>query len=430
MKRLMIVLLLILIAGCRPAPTPATTPSLSPSPPPPTPAPPPSPEADDAPLHLRLWVSDAILPAEATEAEAPLLAQIAAFDSRQEHIEIEVLVKKNAGTGGLLDLLETASQAAPAVLPDLVLMDESAMREAAAEKLLQPLPAESLPPSSYETAVAASRIESETFGLPYLVAIEGLALRPTPALTLPEGTLYWHDVISEALPLLFPAAPPDDLADDFLLRLYLEAGGSLQDEAGNLTLDRDALEQSYGFIAEAVQAGLIDPQTVLALPDAQSCWTTFREEERWRLTVLPAADYWLASPQEAVPVEALLPTTTTKPLQIGHYWLWALVTTDERRQEAALTLLDWLLTPPNLSDVSEAVHLFPTTGEALALWPLPPAEFTFVSRLVTAAAPPPPQPVEGNVRKALQSGLTLLLNHPQEVTPAEAAEHALLTLRK
>ncbi len=430
MKKALWLLLALLLGGCALFRVP--TPALSPTPPPPPPATPTPtpPPVEDGYLTLTLWVSDAVLAPDATEEDAPLLAQVAAFNERHDRLEVNLLVKRNDGAGGLLNLLETASEAAPSVLPDLILMDEATMRESASESLIRPFQTAEVPASTYATAIQAARVGTETFGLPYLVGMEGMALRGGEGLTLTKGRLTWGEVLSQSVTFLFPAAPPDGLADDFLLRLYLSTGGRLQDEGGNPALDRAALEETYRFLFTALGKGLISPEALAEMDDARACWDRFREERRWQLTALPAADYWLSAPREGEPVAALVPMTQTDVPQIGHYWLWTLVTDDPARRQASLELLAWLLYPPNLSESSQAAGLFPTTGEALALWPLPPDEFTFVSRMVVAAAPPAPQPIEGNVRKALQSGLTLLLEDPLNITPDEAAEQALLTLRK
>ncbi len=429
MKRLSWFLFAFLLGGCAAfhTTTPTATPPFSP---PPTPTLTPAVAVEDGYVELDLWISDAILPPDATEEESPLLAQLSAFSERHERVEINVQVKRNEGEGGLLNLLETASKVAPSVLPDLVLMDEATMREAASESLLRPLLSGEMPASTYPTAIQAGRVGTGTYGLPYLVGVEGMALRAGRELTLTEGRLTWGTVLSESLTFLFPAAPSDGLADDFLLRLYLSTGGRLQDESGNPALDRAALEETYRFLFTALGQGLISPEVLAEMDDARTCWDHFREDGRWQLTVLPAADYWLASPREGRPVAALVPMTQTDVPQIGHYWLWTLVTDDPARRQASVELLAWLLYPPNLSESSQAAGLFPTTGEALALWPLPPDDFTFVSRMVVAASPSAPQPIEGNVRKALQSGLMLLLQDPLNITPDEAAEQALLTLRK
>ncbi len=429
MTRLRWLLFAFLLGGCavfRPStPTPTMVPSPSPSP-----TPTPTPPVEVSYLELTLWVSDAILPAEATVEGSPLLTQVEAFDERHDGIGINLLVKQNDGEGGLLNLLETASKAAPGVLPDLVLMDERTMREAAAESLIRPLEARDVPASTYPTAIQAGRVGTETYGLPYLVDVEGLALRAGRGLTLPDGRLTWGQVFSQSVTFLFPAAPPDGLADDFLMRLYLSTGGRVQDEGGNPALDRTALEETYRFLFTAMGKGLTSPDVLAGMEDAHTCWETFREDRQWRLTALPAAEYWLSSPRVGEPVAALVPLTETTLSQIGHYWMWAVVADEPSRRQAIAELLAWLLYPPNLSESSQAVGLFPTTGEALALWPLPPDDFTFVSRLVVSANPPPPQPIDGNVRKALQSGLALLLEETLNVTPEEAAEQALLTLRK
>ena len=374
---------------------------------------------------LTLWVPDFMpLYDEAGEATY-LMEQIEAFNQTHRTVQVDVLVKKATGPGGLYDLLETGSQAAPEVLPDLLLLDEADLYKASNAALIQPmLESVTVPTSTYSLAIEATQQPTVSYAVPLLMDIEQTVYNPRLALTAP---LSWTSVLSGGYSLLFPAAPPNDLAEDALLAAYLGSGGTIIDEAGEPFLDRAVLEDLYGFFGDLRAKEAINVQLVSDLPDATACWEAYQERQA-TLSVVPAAEYWNA--ENRIDAPGWIPTVSGKPYGLAHFWSVALVTQDPVRQDAALRLIDWLNEPERLTLVSQQVVMLPTNRETLALWGLVPEDLDFVDTLLeTAALPPRVEEIDRPVRRALQAGLVLMLGE-SSATSDQAAAQALTVLRK
>ncbi len=374
---------------------------------------------------ITLWVPDFMpLYDEAGEA-TQFMTQIEAFNRSNRTTQVDVLVKKATGPGGIYHLMETGAQAAPEVLPDLVLLNEADLHKAADAALIQPLPeAVSVPTSTYALAIEATRQPTVSYAVPLLANIEQTVYNPRLALSAP---LSWTTVLSGGYSLLFPAAPPDDLADDALLAAYLGSGGILVDEAGTPFLDRGILEDFYGFLIELRARELLDAQLVSELPDASTCWEAYQERQA-TLSVVPAAEYWSAETRIDAP--GWMPTADGTPYSMARVWSLALVTSDPARQEEALELAAWLSEPDRLAEASQQVPMLPTNRETLALWGLMPEELDFIDVLFEAAALPPlTEELDRPIRRALQAGLALVLGETP-ATAEQAAAQALRVLRK
>jgi ABC-type glycerol-3-phosphate transport system substrate-binding protein len=210
-----------------------------------------------------------------------------------------------------------------------------------------------------------------------------------------------------------------------VLAAYIGAGGATSDENGKPKLDRAALEQVYRFMDEMVEDSLIDVERVSGLPDATACWELY-QEGIGHLSIVPAGLYWSAPLEGSLPGWA--PTPSGNPITIGRVWSMAVVSQDPYRQKAALKLLEWLTTPEQVADLTRATRTLPARFHAIELWGLFPEETAFLKQLLDGAVPSLPSGIDTPVRRALQAGLTAILNAEVE-TPEEAATYALNSLR-
>ncbi len=416
----------VILAGC------ALLPSLTPSPtPPPTatfsPLPTPSPTATTMPappfVILDIWVPDFLNPNDETTGAAVLTGQLAEFTDIYPDIQVQVIVKKATGTGGLYGLLNTAYPVAPSVLPDLIVLNQSDLGEAIEEGLVRPLepyPVElaSFFPFSY----SGLQKEERLYGIPFVVQADQMVYRSGISAAPPFS---WTDVLTSGYSLLFPAGVTDGVADDALLAIYLGSGGSVVDDQGKPTLDRAILEQLYRFFDEMTRRNLLNSDRVLSLADAQSCWDVY-QQGIGRLSPVPAGVYWTAPSQVNLPTWA--PTLHGQPTAIAHTWSLALVTDDPFRQEAALQLALWLTAPRQMADLTRATFLLPPRTQAIEQWGLLPEEVLFLEKWLNSATPALPAYVDLPVRRALQAGLRGLLSR-EVTTPEEAATYALANLR-
>jgi len=419
------ILLTVALGGCawlETSPmTPTSTPTATPTP---TPEPTPTPTPTPLPglVTLTLWVPDFLNPYEDETGASIFHEQLAAFSLIQPDIQVQIIVKKRAGTGGLYNMLSTAYAAAPSVVPDLIILNTDDLQTAAQEGYVQRLAVTPLKVKEFFPFVWVPDPHiTSTYGIPFVVQADHMVYRQNVSATPPFS---WTDVLTGGYTLLFPAAPPDGLADDALLAAYLGADGTVVDENGKVKLDRPVLEQLYRFFAAMKSRNLINVERVMELPDASACWATY-QEGIGKLSAIPAGEYWTNPPQGSLP--GWMPTPTGKPIAIGHVWSMAVVSQDPFRQKAALKLLEWLTAPEQVADLTRATHLLPAQYDALELWMLSPEQTTFLTQLLESTVRSLPPTVDTPVRRALQAGLTAILQGDVE-TPEEAATYALKVL--
>jgi ABC-type glycerol-3-phosphate transport system substrate-binding protein len=417
------ILLTVVFSGCVWLETSQTTPTPTPTETPmPTPEPTPTPTPLPGMVTLTLWVPDFLNPYEDATGASVFHEQLAAFSLIQPDIQVQIVVKKSAGTGGIYNILSAAYSAAPAVVPDLIILNTYDLQAAANDGYLQTLNATPLKAKEFFPFVWTPDPNiTSTYGIPFVVQADHMVYRQDVSATPPFS---WTDVLTGGYTLLFPAAPTDGLADDALLAAYLGADGAVVDENGKMKLDRPVLEQLYRFFAEMKNRNLINLERVMSFPDATACWATYQEGVG-RLSAVPAGEYWSNPPQGSLP--SWVPTPTGKPIAIGHAWSMALVSQDPFRQKAALKLLEWLTAPEQVADLTRATHLLPAQYAAIELWELLPEQTTFLTQLLEGTILSLPPAVDTPVRRALQAGLTAILQGEVE-TPEEAATYALTTL--
>ena len=274
--RLVLALLLLLSVGCNVhladqfalpvlsgSPTEAqTTPALltqtepAPASFSPTPSASSTPERVNGPLTLHIWLPPQFDPASGTKEGSLLKQRLEEFKVRRPGILLDVRIKALDGPGGLLDMLSTASAAAPGILPDLVALPRPMMEAAALKGLLHPFDGlmTALDNSDwYDYALQLAQLQKSTFGLPF--AGDALILIYRPSIVGdPPRRLNNSQAIKG--PLAFPAGDPQSL---FTLLLYQAAGGPVQDEQGRPSLDPAVLAQVLSFYQDIGQAG--DVQT-------------------------------------------------------------------------------------------------------------------------------------------------------------------------
>ena len=85
-----------------------------------------------------IWLAPQFDPS--TPAGQLLIARIAAFEAQHPGVRINLRVKPESGAGGLLEALQAAVVAAPAVVPDLITLSPDDLQTAVGLTLIQPLP--------------------------------------------------------------------------------------------------------------------------------------------------------------------------------------------------------------------------------------------------------------------------------------------------
>jgi maltose-binding protein MalE len=98
-------------------------------------------EFPPAPRHLtlKLWVPEFLDPYNASVGGTALTSQLNDFSANNDRVQVEVVAKLDTGPGGLLNLLSTAVDVAPSILPDVIVLNKADLQSAVNAGLVQPL---------------------------------------------------------------------------------------------------------------------------------------------------------------------------------------------------------------------------------------------------------------------------------------------------
>jgi len=367
------------------------------------------------PRILRIWVPPQFDPAAETEAGAILQAKLDEFVARRPGLQVEVRVKAESGTSGLVNALTATHSAAPAIMPDLVALSRTNLEAATAKGLLHPLDGLTTlidDPDWYPYARQIARIQNTTFGLPF--AGDALAL-VSYRYPLPSA---WDELPAETL-FIFPAADPNAL---FTLSLYLSAGGTLQDSQGQLDVDEVTLAEVLALYKPDTENQFISPQVINYVNDEQA-WNAFREQ-RGNLVVSWTSRF--LNEQTLTLALGTLPGLENGQYTLATGWSWALAGSNPENQALAVELAEFLSEGQFLAEWSQAAGYLPTRPTALSSW-----EDARVQTILTQAAEsanliPSDDPLV-TVGPIFTEGILSVLNGKQ--VPAEAAQSIIEQLK-
>ena len=369
----------------------------------------------NGPRILRIWVPPQFDPAAETEAGAILQAKLDEFVARRPGLQVEVRVKAESGTSGLVNALTVTHSAAPAIMPDLVALSRTNLEAATAQGLLHPLDGLTTlldDPDWYPYARQVARIQNTTFGLPF--AGDALAL-VSYRYPLPSA---WNELPGETL-FIFPAADPRAL---FTLSLYLSAGGTLQDSQGKLDLDEAILAETLSLYKPDIENKFISPQVINYENDEQT-WNAFREQ-RGNLVVSWTSRF--LNEQTLSLALGTLPGLETGQYTLATGWSWALAGSNPEDQALAVELAEFLSEEQFLAEWSQAAGYLPTRPTALSSW-----EDARIQTILTQAAETanlvPSDDLLVTVGPIFTEAILSVLNGKQ--LPAEAAQSIIEQLK-
>jgi len=418
---------MLVLLGCEgPTLTPIpVVPTDTPTEPPPSPTPTPTPKAAPMITTLELWLPEELDPYGGSGGSNVLAQQLSDFSDSYPNLQVDVVVKKAHGRGGLIDFMRTARDAAPSVLPDLVVLDAADLGTVAGSGLIQPLD-DSLGPSAVDDrfpfATTMGKVEGQTVGALLGVDLQHMAYRPALFDTPPVS---WTQVISAPASFLFPAGGYDGRVNDATLIQYLGAGGKLTDAEGNPTLDEEVMADVLDFYTRCVTNTVIIPTQVLTATHVDQVWEAFKKGEGG-MTAVRATRYWLEADETMAP--APIPTKSGQPISIARGWALAIVSEDPERKDSAVQLIDWLTAPRQNASWTQAAGYLPATRSALRLWGVSEEERMVLRELLEAAMPPPRPIVFETVGPPMQQALVAVLRG--RATPKEAAADAVQTLQQ
>jgi len=392
---------------------------------PPTPVPTALLEVQPMIVTLRLWVPEELNPYGGTPGASVLAQHLADFSDAYPELQIEVVVKKAHGRGGLVDFLRTARDAAPSVLPDLVILDAADLKTAAGSELLQPLD-ELLSPAlavdRFPFAVEMGQVQTQTMGFVLGVETQHLAYRPD---IFESPIVSWTQVISSSQLFLFPAGGDNRVVNDATLIQYMAAGGELSDAEGNPTISKDPLLSVFGFYSDCLSTGVISPSVVLGITDAAQAWDQFKAGVGG-MAVVPSRRYWMEADETMA--FAPVPMRNGNLLSTVQGWTISLVVSDPSRQKLSMLLVDWLIAHDHNAEWTQATGYLPGTRGALQLWSISSTERVKLANILNAAKLLPEGEASMVTGIALQEGLEALLKG--RAGPEEAVAIAVDSVRR
>ena len=321
----LVVVLLLVLYGCgggEKTVTPESVlPTLVASPLLPISAPMPTPEIQPMIVTLELWLPEELDPYGSQSGAETLARQLDEFSDAYPDVQVEVTVKMAHGRGGLLDFLRAAQDAAPSVMPDLIVLDATELETAVGFGLIQPLDALLAPDvlaERFPFAAAQGTVNDQIVGFIIGADLQHLTYRPS---LLDSPPVSWRQEIFPPVSFLFPAGGRGRPVDDATLIQYLAAGGSLSDAEGNPLLDEPVLESVLSFYDDCANFIAISQTISLATPPAVS--PTIASTVSLTSTVAVSATASLtaslaisptAAPTSSLPITATVPVTSSPPV--------------------------------------------------------------------------------------------------------------------
>lgn len=340
------------------------------------------------------------------DAAVALLADVLArFAQQHPDVHVQVAIKAEEGPASLFNYLRSAQRVAPAILPDLLLMEADQLRPLLELGMLSPLPLAELanPALIYPFARAAATVDEENYGVPYFADLLHLVYNRQ---LLTEPPASWGALIAMDAQFVYPGADYVAPHEDWVLLEYMRMAAQTTDEITGINIA--ALDSLFTRLAAARTNGVI-AEAVLTISTAEDVWANLATGGA-ALGTLPA-QLFLA---QSTPVEefgfAPLALGDAAPPTFGQVWMFAVPATDPERRTVVLALLNQLLAPAVQAEWSFAAHRLPTRQDALAALPLPATYRDFLHQELQDAQPWPAQQLDDDFVRRLHQTHRALLN--------------------
>ncbi len=372
---------------------------------------------------VRIWLPPEFDPDGNNAASGLLKARLQEFEAENPDVRLEVRVKALDGTGGLLDSLVAANAAAPAALPDLVLLPRPLLESAALKGLLYPydgLTSIMDDQSWFEYALQLAHLKTSTYGIPFAGDIMVLA-HSLAKMQITPPTLA--DALIQGDVLLYPAADPQAL---FTLCMYLAEGGKLQDDQGRPTLEEALLMNILDYDQQANLAE-VTPYTLTQFVDDDQVWEALLSSQ------YPMAVTWTSTYLSDNRVDqanlgiAPLPTPDGTPFTLATGWSWGLTGQDTARRLLSVELAEYLVEKEFLAEWTQTAGYLPPRVDALQSWQAS-AERQVIEQISYSAWLVPPADLLSNIGPVVQQAVMDVLNGQSD--PQTAARAAIDQIKR
>lgn len=364
---------------------------------------------------LVLWLPPQFDPSAGGLAASMLQARLGEFGDQHPQIRIQVRVKAEEGTGGMLDSLQQAQAAAPLALPDLVLLPHTQLSAAATAGVAHPLELEVSPDEWYVFAEEMATVDGQTYGIPFAADALIAAFRPSAVEAYPSN---WSALLESRLTLGFAAADPDAL---FTIAELISAEETAAASEADFAPSQDALNVVFNFYESGTERGNF-PFWLNQYQTQDQSWQAFTEGR------VPMVVTRISRVLDARNVDVLgapLPTQNGEPFALVDGWVLAVTGSQAQSNELATELAQFLTTPEFLAQWTAAAGLLPTQPASLAAW-APDARQALASQLVEEAHALPDEEMIDLWGTPLSEAVVALLK--QEISAEEAMQAVLAAI--
>ncbi len=320
----------------------------------------PSPTAEE-PSTFVLWMPPRFDPESGTAAGEILRAQLEQYSTDHPGETIQTRIKAETGMGGLLDTLMTASGAAPAALPNLVLLSRPDFEKAAKAGLLAPLGMAELPADQTEWfpfSLQLASVNSSIYGVPFAGDMLVMGYKKS---VIAYPPVDWEGIYKQGAPLTFPAADPLGITTALF---YMNAGGSFLLEDEKVILDEKPLQDGLQIFYNGASAGIFQFWMLdqKSFPESNQIFldTASPYELTW-------SSLFLNNRNENLAITPI-PGITGEGTSLVSGWVLAIPQSSNEKMSESLEFMNYLIDPAFQSDWSEAAGYIPVHSKALEEW--------------------------------------------------------------
>ena len=365
-------------------------------------------------IILTIWLPPEFDVAGGNLAANLLQDKLAEFTEQHPQVRIEIRVKAEEGTGGMLDSLLAAQSAAPLAQPDLILLPHIQLQDAAQSGVLSPISGSSTEVDSrdwYPFAQQMASIDGQNYGIPFAADALAVAFRPTAVSTIPSN---WNAYLEARRPLGLAVADPwaqFSLAE--LAALHEKSG-----DVSEFSFTEQDLVGLFEFYSSAQARGVF-PFWFTQYQTYEQSWQAFTEGR------VPMVVAWTSKIFDSRNLEILgspLPTQSGRDFTLVKGWVLVISTPYTERIQLVTELAEFLTTPEFIAQWSAAAGLLPSRASSLAAW-APDARQALASQIVLGAVALPPKATLEVWGQPLADAMVGILK--QELTTQEAVDGIL-----
>ena len=362
------------------------------------------------PITLNLWLPPKFSNFSGDLASALLQQRLDLFHELNPNIQIDVRLKAEGVSGGLIDSLSIASDAAPLALPDLVLINEVQFELALQNELLLELRDRlsfDLDSDWYPFSLEMVSNDSEIFGLPF-VGDATIMMHRFSAIDLVPET--WNDTLLEALVVGFPSGDHSALFTLLQYTSLINSEGRLVDFT---SIDSEIMLSILNYYSEG-QLGGNFPFWLTQFEDDEQSWQAFLDG-RMPMVATWSNRYFVSSDDNHG--GAAIPTRNGEIISFARAWAWAITSAANERQTLAIQLAEFLSDAEFLAQWSAAAGYLPARESALTAW-VPNEKQALGLQIAANAILVPKQEILSTIGPAISEAVIALLK--QELSSEQA----------